>query len=328
MKAGFAAVGRHCRLAGDVASTVPDRTGQPILATAGENAPEVDPRQPAEAQETNPEAPSRPGTKRTRSGQRVPKRPTAAKPVDKMGVAALRAELLNGRCRIQQLEERVAQLEHAAAGVAAPTGASGPQHDTEQTLRDAQTRLDTQQADAQRDHHALHCQVVQMQQELAGLRQQTAAAAQSQAQLQEMQKDISMLDLRSRRNNIVMHAPAACTSEQLITQLNQRLQSGDASAGPLPSSALRPMRTDGAASGVWHLTLGDRGTKHALFSHSKELRQQKIFLDDELTRQQMRGRQQLTDKRLQLKQQGCSTWWRQDTLCWAADGVVHKLRPS
>ena len=66
----------------------------------------------------------------------------------------------------------------------------------------------------------------------------------------------------------------------------------------------------------------------AIFSGSKHLRGQHVYLDDDLTRRQLEGRRSLAPRRLELKQQGHVTWWRRDTLCWAQDGSVHKVRPD
>ena len=72
---------------------------------------------------------------------------------------------------------------------------------------------------------------------------------------------------------------------------------------------------------------GERA-KHALFRHSSSLRQDRIYLDDDLTHQQMEGRRALDTRRLQLKAAGHKTWWRRDVLHWADDDGVHNQRPS
>ena len=66
----------------------------------------------------------------------------------------------------------------------------------------------------------------------------------------------------------------------------------------------------------------------ALFRHSSSFRRDRIYLDDDLTRQQQQGRRALGDRRLQLQRDGHKTWWRRDMLCWADGAVVHSQGPS
>ncbi len=54
----------------------------------------------------------------------------------------------------------------------------------------------------------------------------------------------------------------------------------------------------------WHLRLADDQAKHALFSCSKGFREQKIYLDDDLTKLQLEGRHSLAARKASLKGQG------------------------
>ena len=112
-----------------------------------------------------------------------------------------------------------------------------------------------------------------------------------------------------------------------MDQCNAVLQSAHSGAVPVTSAALQPMRTDSTTHGVWRLQLQDRHTKHVMFRHSSSFRQHRIYLDDDLTKQQLDGRRSLMPHKMQLTQDGKKTWWRRDVLHWADQEGVHRQRP-
>ena len=87
------------------------------------------------------------------------------------------------------------------------------------------------------------------------------------------------------------------------------------------------MGSRGSVSQRWHLRLADDQTKHALFSCSKGFREQKIFLNDDLTKLQLEGRHSLAARKASLTGQGHRTWWRRDVLCWADASGMHRQQP-
>ena len=55
---------------------------------------------------------------------------------------------------------------------------------------------------------------------------------------------------------------------------------------------------------------------------AKASREQKIFLDDDLTKLQLEGRHSLAARKASLR-----TWWRRDVLCWADASGMHRQKP-
>lgn len=76
-----------------------------------------------------------------------------------------------------------------------------------------------------------------------------------------------------------------------------------------------------ATTGLWQSS--PPATVHGKFPTAP-----RIYLDDDLTRQQMEGRRALESRRLQLKADGHKTWWRRDVLHWAGGDGVHSQSPS
>ena len=88
------------------------------------------------------------------------------------------------------------------------------------------------------------------------------------------------------------------------------------------------MTTQSSEYKLWRLQSHGGRFKHALFHHSRSFRQDRIYLDDDLTRQQQEGRRALGDRQLQLQRDGHKTWWRRNVLHWTDGAVVHSQRPA
>ena len=90
----------------------------------------------------------------------------------------------------------------------------------------------------------------------------------------------------------------------------------------IPLAALWPTRTCNVEKQLWHLQL-DSG--EALFGKSGAFRKLGVYIDDDLTRQQLAGRLSLSGKRQVAaapNETSCKTWWRHDTLWWSDAGGV------
>lgn len=120
---------------------------------------------------------------------------------------------------------------------------------------------------------------------------------------------------------------AACSKKHPLDRFNAALRK-TASAHQIGFACLQPMRTQSTSHSLWHLRLEDGQVKHALFRSSSDLRRQHIYLDDDLTVQQLAMRRSLEPDRLELRQRGHRTWWRRDTLFWADAHGVHKRNSS
>ena len=72
----------------------------------------------------------------------------------------------------------------------------------------------------------------------------------------------------------------------------------------MPCMALRSMPTRSADYRLWHLRLPDGQAKHALFRDSSGFRRDRIYLDDDLTKEQLEGRHSLRARKLELKGAG------------------------
>ena len=120
----------------------------------------------------------------------------------------------------------------------------------------------------------------------------------------KIQQQVVLLDHQSRMNNVVLHAPATCSRQQLMDQCNAVLWSAWAEwahsgAVALISSALQSMWTHSRDCGLckdnWHLQLQNRLAKHVMFRHSSSFRQHWIYMDDNLTKQPSNGCRSLAD---------------------------------
>ena len=58
---------------------------------------------------------------------------------------------------------------------------------------------------------------------------------------------------------------------------------------------------------IWQLQLPNINVKHMLFSHSKDFRAARVFLDDDLTRQQLHNPKRLAGRRAHLSGLGHKT---------------------
>ena len=119
-----------------------------------------------------------------------------------------------------------------------------------------------------------------------------------EADVGDMRQQLGRLDRQSRRSNLVVHAPADC-SQQLLSRCDEALQSQGGSH-PLPCMALRSMPTPSADYRLWHLRLLDGRAKHALFRNSNGFRRNHVYLDDDLTKEQLEGRHSLRARKLEL----------------------------
>ena len=156
----------------------------------------------------------------------------------------------------------------------------------------------------------------------------SAVRQECEVDFSNMQQQLVRLDRQSRVSNLVIHAPTACSRQQLMDRCNAVLRSARSDAVPMVSAALQPVRTRSTTHAVWRLQLHDREAKHVMFHHSSSFRHDHIYMDDDLTTQQLDGRRSLMAHKLQLKQDGKKTWWRRDVLHWADHEGVHRQRPS
>ena len=72
----------------------------------------------------------------------------------------------------------------------------------------------------------------------------------------------------------------------------------------------------------------DDQAKHAHFSGCKGFRDQKIYLDDDLTKLQLEGCHSLAARMASVTGRGHRTWWRRDALCWADASGMHRQEPA
>lgn len=166
---------------------------------------------------------------------------------------------------------------------------------------------------------------MQLQQALLG--QQQEAAGEASHRLSSIQQQLDQLQKDTRRQNLVVTAPSAMTKSQLLNTCIASLAASNTSSSGLTARHLSTMGSRGSVSQRWHLRLADDQTKHALFSCSKGFREQKIFLDDDLTKLQLEGRHSLAARKASLTGQGHRTWWRRDVLCWADASGMHRQQP-
>ena len=255
------------------------------------------------------------GNKRSQPGADLPKS-VPEPPADELG--ALRWEVSLLRTQVTALMGR---LDRRGAFPAGP-----PQPDPQQRLQELQSKAEQE---LQRLQEEIRCHVASTQQTFQSQEKELYSALRHdfEADLQGMRGQVSRLDRQSRCSNIIVHAPTDCSQQQLLDRCNALLQP-HAAARPLVSAALQPVRTRSTKHKLWRVQMQGERAKHALFRHSSSLRQDRIYLDDDLTHQQMEGRRALDTRRLQLKAAGHKTWWRRDVLHWADDDGVHDQRPS
>ena len=265
------------------------------------------------------------GAKRSQPGADVPK-PAPEPPVGGMGLDDLRSEVCHLRVVVRRLEGLVQQMGIPPAPPAGASPASPPQPDLQRHLQQLQSRTEKelqQLKDEIKSHVASTQQVFQSQEkELYG-----ALHSDFEAGLGDMRQQVSRLDRQSRYSNLIIHAPTDCGRQQLLDRCRALLRP-HAAAQPLDDAALQPVRTRSTKHKLWRLQLSDGWAKHALFRHSSSLRRDRLYLDDDLTQQQLEGRRGLGDRKLQLKAAGHKTWWRRDVLHWADSDGVHSQSPS
>lgn len=244
--------------------------------------------------------------------------PDPARPDTASEVAHLKAAVASMGLRLSESVHRICMLEAALReSRRSPTASarSGAPADLEKRLQRAEDKFDTQLA-----RHK-----VQLQQALLG--QQQEAAGEASHRLSSIQQQLDQLQKDSRRQNLVVTAPSAMTKSQLLNTCIASLAASNTSSSGLTARHLSTMGSRGSVSQRWHLRLADDQTKHALFSCSKGFREQKIFLDDDLTKLQLEGRHSLAARKASLTGQGHRTWWRRDVLCWADASGMHRQQP-
>ena len=127
------------------------------------------------------------------------------------------------------------------------------------------------------------------------------------------------------------------SSSNLMITLHDR-DSGSNNVIYVNTHALGAKADDSSASGSGTPCFHDRlpplaleaprgQAKHALFCDSSGFRRDHIYLDDDLTREQLEGRRSLRARKLELKGAGNKTWWRRGVLHWADHDGFHSQSP-
>ena len=85
---------------------------------------------------------------------------------------------------------------------------------------------------------------------------------------------------------LLLIAQPVCYS---ISTCQRRVVGPDQNAGTLQGSDSNCPHLGNVGEQLWHLQLGSGEAKHALFGESRAFRKLCVYLDDDLTRQQLAG---------------------------------------
>ena len=269
--------------------------------------------------------------RRGRSQGRVSSSLRLHPPVGNIGVSAL-CELVGHLCK--EVEGLKAELRDrgcrvgvspASPQVAGSPPASPSQQELHRLLQDQQGKT---QRELEQLRDIIKCHAAATQKSFQSQEKEMYGALRHafEADVGNMQQQLGRLDRQSRRSNLVIHTPAHCSRQQLLSRCNEALQSQGGSH-PLPCMALQSMATRSTDYRLWHLRLPDGQAKHALFCDGSGFRRDHIYLDDDLTKEQLEGRHSLRARKLELKGAGHKTWWRRDVLHWADHDGFHSQSP-
>ena len=257
--------------------------------------------------------------------RRNPQRPAPSPEPGPDEIGALRADVLRLKAQVKQMELQLANRSPVPDGAGGRTS-TVTQLEMQAAEKKLQKEMQSHQHRMQQLEEDVRNSQVQMLQVISAREEETGGAL--KAQLGGMQQQLHRLCIESKRRNLVIHAPAGCGHQQLLDHCNAVLPSSGAHSLSITASALRSMTTQSTSYSLWHLQMDSEPAKHALLGRSKDLRRVHVFLDDDLTKQQLEGRQALGSKRLQLRGMGHRTWWRRDKLFWADATGVHSCLPA
>ena len=238
--------------------------------------------------------------------------------------AALLTELTRSHTRIDHLEGRIGDLEGTVVALGKQLQAPRPGPDKDMERRLTQELRDVRRA-GQLRHQQMQESHQQMQDIVKGIRQDKAEDHTDK--LKGMQQQLQRLTRTAKATNLIVTTASGLPPSQLLRALNTSLAASSPATQHLLPDALQPIRSSDSSRSLWLMQSGGMHAKHALFHDSKRLRQQKIYLDDDLTEEQPQGRHSLRARRLELKAKGCRTWWRQHTLCWSDAACQHRETP-
>lgn len=150
-----------------------------------------------------------------------------------------------------------------------------------------------------------------------------SVVAELQGKIVELTNRVEGHDRTRRENNLVLHNMKEGERPAELSSKVQRLLPEVQGSGVVEVKRIGPPRQDPAAKPrpvLVRFTTSDN--KHAALKSSRQLRQQQLYLDQDLTAAQQRARTSRRGRYLELKEHGARPFWRYDRLYYT-DSAGH-----